>query len=74
MSSATPQIGVTGQIPVSQATSNSTTAINPLSYSNGANNAITGSGNSYKLNAASNPKLLPPISRFHELHRRLLSK
>jgi hypothetical protein len=67
MSSATPQIGVTGQISVSQTTSNSTTAINPLSFSNGANNVITGSGNSYKLNAVSNPRLLPPISRLNLL-------
>jgi hypothetical protein len=67
MSSATPQIAVTGQISVSQATSGSSTAINPLSFSSGANNAIAGPGNSYKLNAVSNPRLLPPISRLNLL-------
>jgi len=67
MSSAAPQIAVTGQISVSQATSNSTTAINPLSFSSGANTAITGTGNSYRLNAVSNPRLLPPISRLNLL-------
>jgi hypothetical protein len=35
MSSAAPQIAVTGQISVSQATSGSSTAINPLSFSSG---------------------------------------
>jgi hypothetical protein len=67
MSSAVPQIAVGGQISVSQATSGSSTAINPLSFSSGANNPITGSGNSYKLNAISNPRLVPPITRLNLL-------
>jgi hypothetical protein len=66
MSSAVPQIAIAGQISVSQ-TSGSSTAINPLSFSNGANNAITGSGNSYKLNVITNPRLLPPITRLNLL-------
>lgn len=67
MSSAVPQIAVAGQISVSQATSGSSTAVNPLSFSSGAGNQITGSGNSYKLNAISNPRLLPPITRLNLL-------
>ena len=76
MSSAAPEIAFAGQISVSQATSNSATAVNPLSFSNGANNAITGngvnnavtgSGDSYKLNVISNPRLLPPITRLNLL-------
>src|SRR5262249_5334141 len=67
MSSAAQKMAVTAQTSVSQATSNSTTAINPLSFSSGANTAITGTGNSYKLNAVSNPRLLPPISRLNLL-------
>jgi hypothetical protein len=65
MSSATitPQIAVTGQISVSQATTGSTTAINPLSFSTGANNSISGMANSYNLNPLTNPRSFPPISR-----------
>jgi hypothetical protein len=65
MSSATitPQIAVTGQISVSQATTGSTTAINPLSFSTGANNTISGTANSYNLSPLTNPRSFPPISR-----------
>jgi hypothetical protein len=62
-----PTIAVTGQISVSQATAGSPTAINPLSFSTGANNTISGAGNSYSLNAISNPRSLPPISRLNLL-------
>jgi hypothetical protein len=64
MSSAVPEIAFAGQISVSQTASG---PINPLSFSNGANNAITGAGNSYKLNVITNPRLLPPITRLNLL-------
>jgi hypothetical protein len=67
MSNVTPTIAVKGQISVSQATAGSTTAVNPLSFSNGANNTISGAGNSYSLNAISNPRSVPPISRLNLL-------
>jgi hypothetical protein len=67
MSNVTPIIAVKGQISVSQATAGSTTAVNPLSFSSGANNTITGAGNSYSLNAISNPRSVPPISRLNLL-------
>jgi hypothetical protein len=67
MSNATPTIAVKGQISVSQATAGSTTAVNPLSFSSGANNTISGAGNSYSLNAISNPRSVPPISRLNLL-------
>jgi hypothetical protein len=60
MSSATPQIAVTGQISVSQATAGSTTAINPLSFSTGANNTISGTAN---LSPLTSPRSFPPITR-----------
>jgi hypothetical protein len=63
MSSATPQIAVKGQISVSQATAGSTTAINPLSFSTGANNIISGTANSYNLSPLTNPRSFPPITR-----------
>jgi hypothetical protein len=66
-STITPQIAVTGQVSVSQATPGSTTAINPLSFSTGANTTISGAGNSYTLNAVSKPRSLPPISRLNLL-------
>jgi hypothetical protein len=67
MSNVTPTIAVKGQISVSQATAGSTTAVNPLSFSSGANNTISGAGNSYSLNAISNPRSVPPISRLNLL-------
>src|SRR4029077_4053892 len=67
MTNLTPTIAVTGQISVSQATAGSTTAVNPLSFSSGANNTIRGAGNSYSLNAVSNPRSVPPITRLNLL-------
>jgi hypothetical protein len=67
MSSVTPTIAVKGQISVSQATAGSATAVNPLSFSSGANNTISGAGNSYSLNAVSNPRSVPPITRLNLL-------
>jgi hypothetical protein len=67
MSNLTPTIAVKGQISVSQSTAGSTTAVNPLSFSNGANNTISGAGNTYSLNAISNPRSVPPISRLNLL-------
>jgi hypothetical protein len=67
MTNLTPTIAVKGQISVSQATAGSTTAVNPLSFSTGANNTISGAGNSYSLNAISNPRSVPPISRLNLL-------
>jgi hypothetical protein len=67
MTNLTPTIAVTGQISVSQATAGSTTAVNPLSFSTGANNTISGAGNSYSLNAISNPRSVPPITRLNLL-------
>jgi hypothetical protein len=67
MSNATPTIAVKGQISVSQAIAGSATAVNPLSFSSGANNTISGAGNSYSLNAVSNPRSVPPITRLNLL-------
>jgi hypothetical protein len=67
MSDVMPTIAVKGQISVSQATAGSTAAVNPLSFSTGANNTISGAGNSYSLNAISNPRSVPPISRLNLL-------
>lgn len=61
------QLNLTGQISISQVTQNSSTAVNPLSFVNGANAVITGAGNTYKLNAINNPKGLPPITRLNLL-------
>jgi len=57
-----PTINVIGQVTVSQATPGGT-PVYPLSFSTGAGNTITGTGNSYKLNAVSKPRSLPPINR-----------
>jgi hypothetical protein len=67
MSNVTPTIALKGQISVSQATAGSATAVNPLSFSTGANNTISGAGNSYSLNAISNPRSVPPITRLNLL-------
>jgi hypothetical protein len=67
MTNLTPTIAVKGQISVSQATAGSATAVNPLSFSSGANNTISGAGNTYSLNAISNPRSVPPISRLNLL-------
>jgi hypothetical protein len=73
MTSITPTIAITGQISVSQTTAGSTTAVNPLSFSTGANTTITGTGNSYSLNAVSKPSgwnawaTVPPITRLNLL-------
>jgi hypothetical protein len=67
MSNVTPTIAVKGQISVSQATAGSTTAVNPLSFSTGANTTISGAGNSYSLNAISNQRSVPPITRLNLL-------
>lgn len=67
ITNVTPTIAVKGQISVSQATAGSSTAVNPLSFSTGANNTISGAGNSYSLNAISNPRSVPPISRLNLL-------
>jgi hypothetical protein len=61
------QINMTGQISISQVNQNGTTAVNPLSFSNAAGNSITGPGNTYKLNAITNPRGLPPIMRLNLL-------
>jgi hypothetical protein len=61
------QINMTGQISVSQVNESSATPINPLSFSNAAGNSITGAGNTYKLNAITNPRGLPPITRLNLL-------
>jgi hypothetical protein len=57
-----PTINVIGQVTVSQATPGGT-PVYPLSFSTGGGNTITGTGNSYKLNAVSKPRSLPPINR-----------
>ena len=72
MSSATPTIAVKGQISVSQATAGSATAVNPLSFSSGANNTISGAGNSYNLSpltkvTSNYPRTFPPITRLNLL-------
>ena len=67
MSSVTPTIAVKGQISVSQATAGNATAVNPLSFSSGANNTITGAGNSYNLSPLTNPRSFPPITRLNLL-------
>jgi hypothetical protein len=64
MTDLTPTIAVTGQIAVSQTTPGSS-PINPLSFSTGANNTISGTASSYTLKAVSNPRSLPPISRLN---------
>jgi hypothetical protein len=61
------QLNLTGQVSISQVTQNSSTAVNPLNFVNGANVAITGAGNTYQLNAITNPKGLPPITRMNLL-------
>src|SRR3984893_5552683 len=61
------QLNLTGQISISQVTQNSSTAVNPLSFVNGANSVITGAGNTYTLKAITNPKGLPPITRLNLL-------
>jgi hypothetical protein len=65
------QVNLTGQISISQVTQSSATAtptpVNPLSFVNGANVAITGAGNTYKLNAITTPKAIPPITRLNLL-------
>jgi hypothetical protein len=61
------QITMTGQVSISQVTQNSSTAVNPVGFVNGANAAITGAGNTYKLNAITNPKGIPPITRLNLL-------
>jgi hypothetical protein len=71
-----PTITVTGQVAVSQATPGGT-PVYPLSFSTGGGNTITGTGNSYKLNAVSKPRTsipgvglvasLPPITRLNLL-------
>ena len=61
------QLNLTGQVSISQVTQNSSTAVNPLNFVNGANVAITGAGNTYQLNAITNPKGLPPITRLNLL-------
>ena len=61
------QLSLTGQISISQVTQNSSTAVNPLSFVNGANSVITGAGNTYTLKAITNPKGLPPITRLNLL-------
>jgi hypothetical protein len=66
MTNLMPTIAVNGQITVSQATAGGT-PVNPLSFSNGANNTISGAGNSYTLNAVSNPRSVPPITRLNLL-------
>jgi hypothetical protein len=75
MSNVTPTIAVKGQISVSQTTAGSTTAVNPLSFSNGANTTISGA--SYQLQAVSTPRTsipgtglvasVPPITRLNLL-------
>jgi hypothetical protein len=75
MSNVTPTIAVKGQISVSQTTAGSTTAVNPLSFSNGANTTISGA--SYQLKAVSAPRTsipgtglvasMPPITRLNLL-------
>jgi hypothetical protein len=67
MSDLVPTIAVKGQVSVSQATANSATAINPLSFSTGANAQISGAGNSFSLNAVSTPRSVPPITRLNLL-------
>jgi hypothetical protein len=62
MTNAAPTIAVNGQVSVSQ-TPGSTTPINPLNFSTGSNTTISGGGNSYKLNAISDPRSVPPIVR-----------
>lgn len=61
------QINMTGQVSISQVNQSSSTAINPLSFSNAAGTTILGVGNSYKLNAITNPRGLPPIMRLNLL-------
>jgi hypothetical protein len=61
------QIALTGQISISQTTQNSYTAVNPLAFANAANTAIVGAGNSYQLNAITDPTKLPPVMRLNLL-------
>ena len=61
------QIALTGQISISQNTQDSATAVNPTAFVNGANAAIVGAGNSYKLNPITNPQQVPPITRLNLL-------
>ncbi|MBV8216560.1 MAG: hypothetical protein JOZ08_25360 [Verrucomicrobia bacterium] len=61
------QIALAGQISISQATQQSATAVNPLAFVNGANSPMVGTGNSYKLNAITNPRQVPPITRLNLL-------
>jgi hypothetical protein len=61
------QLNLTGQVSISQVAQNSSTAVNPLSFVNGANALITGAGNTYKLNAITSPNGIPPITRLNLL-------
>ena len=61
------QITLVGQISISQTTQNSATAVNPLAFVNAANSSIVGTGNSYQLNALTDPTKLPPIMRLNLL-------
>jgi hypothetical protein len=61
------QINMAGQISISQVNESSGTTINPLNFSNAGGNSIVGSGNTYKLNAITNPRALPPITRLNLL-------
>jgi hypothetical protein len=61
------QIALAGQISISQATQGSAAAVNPLAFANGANVPIVGTGNTFKLNAITNPRQVPPITRLNLL-------
>jgi hypothetical protein len=66
------QIALAGQISISQATQPATAlnpppAVNPLAFVNAANNFIVGAGNTYTLNALTDPTKLPPIMRLNLL-------
>ena len=73
MTSVVPTLALTGQVSVSQATAGSATAVNPLSFSSGANTTIAGAGNSYSLTTISIPSglnalaTIPPITRLYLL-------
>jgi hypothetical protein len=61
------QITLAGQISISRTPQNSATAVNPLAFVNAANDFIVGPGNSYRLNALTDPTKLPPIMRLNLL-------
>lgn len=70
LTSVTPTIAITGQISVSHPTptpGSTPAVVNPLNFVNGASTSITGAGNNYSLNAISNPRSLPPITRLNLL-------